>query len=267
MTDVFRQNTGGVSRKYELLITPAGWTFAIWGFIYTWNALWLVYGVSTIFRRNPNGVFIYQLDVTPPSVYMAFTVCNLFNIAWLFTWDREELLASVFLIALTPFMLYVALVFSHVYLNRNISFLDKNYMPKEKWLVRGLVQNGLAFYATWTTIATLINFAITLSYYGDVAVKTSSTVALSILTVELLAWVSLDILFFDNYTRYSLTPYITVVVALSGVVSKNYNLDTNRQNSVFALILLIFAVIFFVLKLFVTIWRHLKKDIVVPTLA
>lgn len=140
-------------------------------------------------------------------------------------------------------------------------------MSKEKWLVRGLIQNGLAFYATWTTIATLINFAITLSYEGDVSVKTSSTIALAILTVELVSWISLDIVLFDNFTRYSLTPYLTVVVAISGVISKNYNLDTNRQNSLFSLILLIVAVLFLCIKLFVTIWRHFKKDIVVPTYA
>jgi hypothetical protein len=73
-----------VANKNPLEITPAGWTFSIWGFIYTWNALWLIYGVSTIFSKDSNGNYIYQLTITPPAVYIVFIINNILNIAWLY---------------------------------------------------------------------------------------------------------------------------------------------------------------------------------------
>lgn len=50
------------------------------------------------------------------------------------------------------------------------------------------VQNGLALYATWTTIATLLNFAVVLIYKWDVSNETATTACLSILTLMLVMW-------------------------------------------------------------------------------
>lgn len=226
--------------------------------------MWLIYGVSTIFRRDSNGNYIYQLTITPPAVYIVFIINNILNIAWLITWDREELIAALPLIALQPVTLYISLTCSHLYLNRNITTLRKMKMEREIWFVRFLIQNGMAFYATWVTVATLLNMAIVMTYDGDVSQPLSSTIALSILSVELVIWVFVDIIILDNYTRYTFTPYITIVVALSGIMSKNYDLDTAEQNSIFTLVLLILAILFLVAKIFVMIWRHFSRGAIVP---
>ncbi len=47
----FRNNTGGISDKYNTEITPSGWTFSIWGVIYTWLSLMHVYILTTTCRR------------------------------------------------------------------------------------------------------------------------------------------------------------------------------------------------------------------------
>ena len=36
-SDLFPSTTGDISDKFFTDITPAGWTFTIWGFIYTWQ--------------------------------------------------------------------------------------------------------------------------------------------------------------------------------------------------------------------------------------
>ena len=41
----FRNETGEV---YPSQVTPAGWTFAIWGLIYAWQVLRLLYGWSFV---------------------------------------------------------------------------------------------------------------------------------------------------------------------------------------------------------------------------
>ena len=41
-----------VSDQYEVFITPIGWAFAIWGIIYTWLGVALVYGKARDVNKN-----------------------------------------------------------------------------------------------------------------------------------------------------------------------------------------------------------------------
>lgn len=50
------------------------------------------------------------------------------------------------------------------------------------------VQNGLAVYTTWTSIATLINLTIVLSYDAGMNESHAATLSLSLLSVEVLVW-------------------------------------------------------------------------------
>ncbi|RUS71502.1 hypothetical protein EGW08_020753, partial [Elysia chlorotica] len=49
---IFKNRTGELSDYYYTAITPAGWTFGIWGVIYAWQALWVTYSVVNIFRKT-----------------------------------------------------------------------------------------------------------------------------------------------------------------------------------------------------------------------
>ena len=50
------------------------------------------------------------------------------------------------------------------------------------------VQNGLGLYTTWTTIATLINLSIVLTYDVHLTPLDAATVAYALLTAVLLGW-------------------------------------------------------------------------------
>ncbi len=50
------------------------------------------------------------------------------------------------------------------------------------------VQNGIATYTTWTTIATLINFTVVLRYDAGMTQSDAATVSLSILLGEAISW-------------------------------------------------------------------------------
>lgn len=49
------------------------------------------------------------------------------------------------------------------------------------------VQNGIATYATWTTIATLLNFTVVLSI-ASVSPTNAATASLCILLLEVIIW-------------------------------------------------------------------------------
>ena len=119
----------------------------------------------------------------------------------------------------------------------------------------------MAFYAAWVTVASLINLIVVLVYEAKVDQELASTIALGVLAFELVLWFILDNYVLDKYVRYTLSPYITIVIALSGCLTKNYDLDTMYRNSIFILVLLALAGVLLVTKLITMIIRHIRYPI------
>jgi tryptophan-rich sensory protein len=81
----------------------------------------------------------------------------------LFIFAYLEFWGAYVIIVLLTISLYVALVISHKNIYDAEAIL-KNNNQVYLWLYRAFVNNGLAYYATWVTIATFLNFSIALTY-------------------------------------------------------------------------------------------------------
>ncbi|MEQ2168858.1 hypothetical protein GOODEAATRI_019012 [Goodea atripinnis] len=97
------------------------------------------------------------------------------------------------------------------------------------------VQNGLAVYTTWSSIASLLNLSVVLHLWG-VDKSTAATASLCILFAELLGWFILESWVLDRWVRNILTVYPVVIVALTGNVYKHFNPADPTPNSVFMVI-------------------------------
>lgn len=257
---LFLNSTGDISYKYYLEITPSGWTFSIWGVIYIWEAVWIIYSIVNIFRKTEQGPLYLNPIVLSPVFFLIFTLNMCLNLAWLFLFDRQVIEVAFVCLFFIAFTLYICLFFSYRNLDRNLGTLAK-YSPNDIWLIRIFVQNGISTYATWTTIATLLNLAMTIAYRSDPAIpqSTASTVALSFLLVEITVFVVFDFFFLDRYTRYTLTPYCVIVFALTGSIAKNYT--DGARNSIFTAILLAIAIALLIVKCVLCAWRHIRGPI------
>jgi len=270
---IFVSTPGNQSDKFYLEITPAGWTFSIWGFIYTWQALWVVYSVVNLFRRTSAGSPVYVSPAfLPPALFVLYVLANGANVAWLFLFDRSHIQPAFAALVALSLGLYFALAVSYRALERCAGQLVAEGRQKDVWLTRGLVHNGLAMYATWVSVATLLNLAMVLTYSdgSDVTVSTASTVALGVLTAEIVVFVAVDLCLLDRYSRYTLTPYAVLVVALAGSLARNYT--PGAANSVFSAVLLALAGLALLAKLVLTVYRHLTRPpfpvgLVSPTLS
>ncbi|XP_021376008.1 uncharacterized protein LOC110464879 isoform X2 [Mizuhopecten yessoensis] len=258
---IFNSSVGDVSDSFYLEVTPAGWTFSIWGFIYTWQALWLIYALTTICRRTKSGTYIYQLPILPPIMYILFICNNIFLVSWLFAWDRKELIWALVTIALLPITLALALFFSFRSLYHNLGRLNEDEAVKDIWLIRFLVQNGMAFFCAWVTIATLLNAAMVMTYEGNLTNEDACTTALGILSCIIITWFLLDNTILDRYVRYTFSPYITLTIGLSGAVAKNYDIERRHRNSIVLVSLLVVAVVMLVAKISIMFIRHFRKPI------
>ena len=255
----FETLTANVSDQYFLDITPGGWAFSIWGVIYTWQALWHVYGWSFVCR--PKATRTISL-VT----YWLFGVSNFGNITWIYLWGNYQIVAALPFIMVIPIGLIVSLSFTAWRTYKATSALQKNHWTRaDLWTTRILVHNGIAFYATWVSIAWLLNVAIIGHYFGQLSLTDAGTLSLSLLLVETLVWFFLDIVLLDRFTRYIQSVYIVIFVATTAIVTEHWNrAEEDPRNHRFALALVLLVVLLQIAKIVLTIVFAFVRKIKFP---
>ena len=251
----FQTVTANVSDQFFVDITPDGWAFSIWGFIYTWQALWHVYGWSFVFR--PKAKRSISLIT-----YWLFGASSLCNITWVYLWGNYQVVAALPFLMLNPISLILSLSFTAYRTYKVTSDFQKNHWTKaDLWATRILVHNGIAFYATWVSIAWLLNVAIVGHYFGSMSLTDAGTLSLSLLLVEVLVWFFLDIVLLDRFTRYIQSVYIVVFVATTAIVTKHWGrANEEPRNQQFALALVLFVGLLQVAKIvFTIIFAFIRK--------
>ena len=128
------------------------------------------------------------------------------------------------------------------------SSLSNNLDKTLTWI---LPVNGLFLYATWTTIASLVNLAVVLQYTNAVSLDatTSGTISLSLLLAVLVVYSILENTVLFSVLRYVLSVYPVVIWALTGEVAAHWGAKGEERNSRFALGLLIVTVVIFIFRI------------------
>ncbi|CAJ1082134.1 uncharacterized protein LOC117829331 [Xyrichtys novacula] len=228
----FVTTTGNISDEFVTEITPSGWTFAIWGIIYFFLAAVMVYVFSGIFRKNSYGYVYCSPAVLPYGFFIFWCLNMILNLSWLLVWDRSLMAVALVFIIFIVLTNYAMIFFSCHGLSSYGAWLSK-YHKVDLWLHRVLVQNGIAIYATWTTIATLVNLTIVLVADAKMSNSDAALLALSLLTVILVVWFILENSVLDKHVRYILSIYPSVIWALTGVFDNNYNTSSPSRNNIF----------------------------------
>jgi benzodiazapine receptor len=134
------QVTADISDANFTLITPAGYVFSIWGVIY------VLLGIFVIFQALPS----QKNQDYQNKIGWLFILSSVLNIVWIFLWQFEYLIFSVFIM----FMLLATLIAIYLRLDIGKSSVD----------LREKVAVHLPFstYLGWITIASIANVATTL---------------------------------------------------------------------------------------------------------
>jgi len=134
------QNTADVSAANPTLITPAGFTFSIWGVIYVLLFVFVVFQLLPPHRQDPFNSQVSYL----------FILSSIFNISWLFLWQYDYIAASVPMI----FALLASLI--AIYLRLNVG--TSQVSLKEKLSVH----LPFSVYLGWITVASIADAAAAL---------------------------------------------------------------------------------------------------------
>ncbi|MDO5755578.1 MAG: TspO/MBR family protein [Tissierellia bacterium] len=139
-------NQKAVSDKYHTLITPAPFTFSIWGLIYT---LVFISLIAMIIKHKDRG---YQrlIDIfTPP-----FLLSAIFNILWILIFSYEKIgISTIFIFGLLL----------------SLTTLNKKLWENRREIPDQLTAITFGLYAGWLTIATVVNisaFLVSINWNG-----------------------------------------------------------------------------------------------------
>jgi benzodiazapine receptor len=191
--------SGEVSDLYPTLITPAGYTFSIWGIIYV---LLLVFIVYQALPRNKEKPFLRQVS-------FLFVLSGILNVSWLFLWHYELIGFSTLLM----FALLATLI--SIYLRLNIG--RANVPLKEKLCVH----LPFSVYLGWITVASIANVAVALTAAGWSGGGVENvTWALLVIVVALV--IALAVI----ATRKDAAFGLVIVWALAGIMSKQIENQT-----------------------------------------
>jgi benzodiazapine receptor len=207
--------SGQVSDLYPTLVTPAGFTFSIWGVIY---ALLLLFTVYQVLPGNRDKPFLGRIG-------LFFALSSVCNIGWLFLWHYDFITYSLILM----FALLASLILVYLRLDIGRAAVSVKEMA--------FVHLPFSVYLGWISIATIANVSVALTAVGwDRWGIEDSAWAVAIICVALLLSFAVLAL------RKDIAFCLVVVWALVGILTKQSAHESIVLASQIGIILLLVAI-------------------------
>ncbi len=184
----------------DIQITPAPYTFVVWGAI---TLLTFAYGIYQLLPERENAELHRKLSFSLIAVYLLFS-------AWLFAAEREWLIVT--LIIFVSMFAFLVKVFAEV-------LREKQYLTATEKLV---LKTQLAIYTGWTTVAIFANLGSVLKFYG---LSDSGTFGIFWQTCILLAALS-NCLFWIRRFRADVFYVGTILWAFAGISAALFNQES-----------------------------------------
>lgn len=138
-------STAQVSKAYDTILTPPGFTFSIWGLIYLWLLLGGLFQIGLFYTRkdadNPDLIY---------AMHSLFSIACLIDVVWLVMWHYEWILLCLIGIAL----LWITLLIMYLRL-----FPEIRTMKERLFLLY-----PISIFLAWISAATLLNLTIFIQY-------------------------------------------------------------------------------------------------------
>lgn len=138
------QTTGAVSNRFDVLFTPAGYVFGIWGLLYITWCVFTVYQLLPSQRSNPRLQRVTYL----------FALSGVVNVLWLWLWHHEYFALTV-LVMLTLLGLLIT-----IYLRLDVG------RARASLAERLCVHTPFSLYLAWISVATIANITVYLRHVG-----------------------------------------------------------------------------------------------------
>ena len=233
------------------------WFYYVWYFIYAWQGLWLIYGLTTILRKSSDD-YLYKY---PPTmhwlIYTNFIISNILNLCSSLLSNNHYYVLSTFYYFLISISIIISVVQSILQLHdyqREMYYTEKH---ADIWLLRILVQNGLLVYASWSFIFLLINLKITLVHEFNMSSQMSALILLAALNAKVVINFILENFLFYKYLKFLFSSWLISIVFLIIFIIGFTHTSYNDLTFTCSIITLVNLLILFTIKVFI----FLRKEI------
>lgn len=206
--DIFPETSDQVFSLFHTDLASTLWITYMWIVIYIWQGAWLVYGVTTIFRKSSSDYFYKYPPVMHWLIYLNFSITNILHLVSLGLWSHKLFGFATFYTAFMFISLYIAVSLSLFKLSdyqREMYYTEKT---KDVWIIRILVQNGLFMYAAWSFIMFLITLSITLDWELNMSRDNVHLLITSLLLAKLIVYFLVENFAMYSYCKFIFTPWI-----------------------------------------------------------
>ena len=186
----------------------SNWFYYIWYSTYAWQALWLIYGLTTILRKSSDDYFYKYPPVMHWLIYTNFLISNLLNLCCSLLANHHIYILSTFYYFLIFIALFISLALSIIQLHdyqREMYYTEKH---TDIWMIRILVQNGLLIYLSWSFILLLINLNITLIFEFGISTEISAIVLLIALNLKIIFMFIIENFFLYKYLKFLFSSWL-----------------------------------------------------------
>jgi hypothetical protein len=222
-------NTGYISDLYPNLFVPAGITFSIWGVIYTFLGIFVVYQFRDVVKDDK-----VEMPFLEKISYF-FILSNIANTLWIFFWHYGLIYLSI--------VAMIFILFSLIMIYLRLGAGKISLTTKERWFV----YTPFSIYLGWITVATIAN---TTAVFVNAGVESYGLVAelFTILVISVAVIITYAILYLRKDYAYS----AVVLWATFGIFLKQ--LGNNLTVTITAII----AVVIVAIGIIYTVYRSKK---------
>ncbi|KAK2159536.1 hypothetical protein LSH36_151g05031 [Paralvinella palmiformis] len=205
----------------------APWVHYIWIPIGVWQAIWITYSLVNLCRRDAQtGYAMYFAPGSIPlSTYGTYTCALVSQVCSQAALSNGILNLSFTFDLVTALTLFFSIYFSSRRLQADTAALNQTGRSGQVMLTRGLVHNGIGLYAGWADFMVFLKLGKLLVFYGKVDDATAGGVCLILYAFYLTVRLAIDMTLWDAMIRHLLTPYVTSVGAMVGVLTQNFDAD------------------------------------------
>jgi len=202
------QTTGEISNRLNVLFTPAGYVFSIWGLIYLLLGVWII----RQFPKSRRNLPIYQNTST------LFVLSCILNSAWVVLWHYEFFVTTV--------AVMLSLLLTLIALYKKVQVSDPGLFDRLPFSI----------YLGWISVATIANISYVLTYLewdGFGLSNVTWTIIMLVVATLLAIW-------FNMANRDRVYPLV-FVWAFIGIGVKNMEAYSNVSYVAYSLAAVIFV--------------------------
>lgn len=244
---------------YDTDINPPGWAFSIWFLIYAWQAAWIVYMLTTICRQYDGKPIYQQLSVISSTFLVVYIINQILSVGFFFIYIRQ--MDDTITPMLSVFSLWISVFVCLMIYHCNMAAVPCStacHLRQDIICLIVLVQNGLAIYLSWLTLADMLVLNSFVVYYVGVPMTMASCMTLTLLTVIVVVYFFLELTFLRRYVRFTFTIYPTLMWGLTSITIDKW--DPQNPTSIYVLVLLLVVSMLFFIKVGVTFSHRNKKN-------